>query len=410
MAPYGRASEEMLAMTSKLQKKIVISIGTRPEIIKMAPVYWALKRMGATPILLHTGQHDELAYPLYDFFGLKPDIDITIQRNATSTSNDLVDLHTLLLQKIAPVIGEIKPDIVAVHGDTLSAMVSAWIAFSYKIEIAHVEAGLRSYHKYQPFPEEKNREIIGRLADFHFAPTTLAKQNLLNEGILASMIHVVGNTIVDAVTFGLEKLTTSSFSELAITNKQVKQILSDMSDKSKMILVTVHRRENLPQSIQSIVRALGELLKNNPEFLVIWPVHANHLVKEAVYGEYEKLAPELRKRMYLTVPLNYPDFLHVLQCAWIIMTDSGGIQEEAAVLHKPVLILRNTTERPEIIGCGIGMLVGTTYEKIIATVTKIMTDNILYHNTPNPFGDGKSADKIAHILLSSSKEKHYAYS
>lgn len=379
-------------------KKIILCMGTRPEIIKMAPVYQALKkRSGMRTSVLHTGQHEELAHGFYDFFDISPEFHLDLKRRSGSLAN----LTALLIERISAVLEAEKPDAVLVHGDTTSALCAALSAFYLKIPVGHVEAGLRTREFYDPFPEEKNREIIARLSHWAFSPTTLSSTHLASEGIRPNRIHQVGNTIVDAC------LTTASLIDGYFERYPEK--LPDFWDRfertprdKKLILVTAHRRENWGDGIRSIARAVRELIETREELAVIWPVHANPAVAATIRSELEMLShSSAKERLFLTPPIDYAPLLACLKRSWLVLTDSGGIQEEAAALDKPVLILRRSTERPELIEAGRGILVGTEIESIIRETTLLANDSSAYRKmlaSPNPFGDGRSGERIAEIL------------
>jgi UDP-N-acetylglucosamine 2-epimerase len=371
-------------------------MGTRPEIIKMAPVYYALKNSGIETLLIHTGQHKDMADPMYRFFDIVPDFSLHLPR----TSDALYHLSSLLLERLGAAFQTINPSAVLVHGDTSSAAMAAMAAFYQQIPVGHVEAGLRSHHEYNPFPEEKNREIIGRLAQWHFAPTEKAKENLLQENISESRVHMVGNTIVDAV-----RLAASNFKEAvehaAELNSGSLKTLSSRLATRRLVFVTAHRRENLGQPLLSISRAVRELLQSDPDVVIVWPVHSNPKIHATVDEVFDGLPPHMAERLYLTRPLNYPTTLSLLKQAWLVLTDSGGIQEEAACVNVPVLILRETTERPELVQSGGGKLIGTECENILREVRQLLenpTTHQAMRNAPNPFGDGFAAERIHQVL------------
>lgn len=375
---------------------ILLCMGTRPEIIKMAPIYFELKKTGKHPLLLHTGQHSDMANPMYEFFNIVPDFSLNLKRS----SDTLFHLSSLLLEKLGTSISAINPSAVLVHGDTSSALMAALTAFYQKIPVGHVESGLRSHQDYDPFPEEKNREMIGRLAHWHFAPTGQARQNLLNEGIQASHIHLVGNTIVDAV-----RMADTVFSERLEHAEEIStgvlKSLPDQIDSNRLILVTAHRRENLGMPLLSIASAVRTLLESEPDILVVWPVHSNPKIHATVHEVFKNLPDSCKERIYLTPPLSYPTTLWLLKNSWLVLTDSGGIQEEAACMHAPVMVLRETTERPELVESGGGMLTGTAQDTIVSKVYKLWTDKQAYarmRSAPNPFGDGRTAERICQIL------------
>jgi UDP-N-acetylglucosamine 2-epimerase (non-hydrolysing) len=381
-----------------MSQKILLSMGTRPEIIKMAPVYFELKRQGAEPIVLHTGQHSDMATSLYELFGITPDYSLDLEREPVAANCELGALSSLLLQKISLAIAKIAPSMVLVHGDTSSALMAALAAFYQQIPIAHVEAGLRSHNGYDPFPEEKNRVLVAQLAQWHFAPTTRARDNLLAEGISDKAIHVVGNTIVEAAQLGTSKIDTGK--NAFITS------LEKTANGKKLVLVTMHRRENQASNIKQIAEAVLTLMKKHEDLCVVWPVHPSPKVEAAVRSVLGSIAPELASRMHLTKPLDYPTLLWVLKNSWLVLTDSGGIQEEAVALHAPVLVLRDTTERPEVIEAGAGLLIGTVPETILSHVETLYNDSAKHETmrkAKNPFGNGTTAGLICNVLL---KEKN----
>ncbi len=373
---------------------ILLCMGTRPEIIKMAPVYHALKARGAPVLLLHTGQHREMADPMYAFFRIVPDISLVLARQ----SDALHHLSALLLEQLGSALEAIAPRAVLVHGDTSSAAMAALAAFYRKIPVGHVEAGLRSHMPFDPFPEEKNRELIARLAHWHFAPTTLARDNLLRENIAPSRIHMVGNTIVDAV-----RLAATEFADaLPQEHGGPLQGLAQAQGGRRLVVITAHRRENLGAPLLSIASAVRTLLASDPGLVCVWPVHSNPKIHASVSEAFAGLPQDQAARLFLTPPLNYPDTLGLLRQAWLTLTDSGGIQEEAACLKLPVLILREATERRELIDSGGGLLVGTAQEAIVGAVRRLREQPDAWQamrSAPNPFGDGYAADRIHAILF-----------
>ena len=374
-------------MTSKVSS-IFVCMGTRPEIIKMAPVVRALRLKGVDVRVIHTGQHEDMAWPLYDFFEIQPFASLKIQR----LTGSLAELSAQLLKKLDALLEQHNPSMVLVHGDTLSALMAAQTAFMRKIAVGHVEAGLRSGSSSDPFPEEMNRQCIGRLASIHFAPTEQAKGNLLKEGISAETIHVTGNTVVDAVQLGIECLSSR--------RSNWRWGAFPVFDSGPQILVTAHRRENWGGGVQRIASAVAKLLALFPKMQVIWPLHTNPRVQEDVRIGLGKLPPNLAERLHLTPPLEYPDLLDVMQKSALVMTDSGGIQEEAVTLKIPLLVLRETTERPEVIQSGYGALVGTDPAQIVHMAKKQLElaekkSQRLLENKKNPFGDGFAAERIA---------------
>lgn len=372
-----------------MSKTILIVSGTRPEVIKMAPVYFAVKRTpGLTAKWLHTGQHDSLALPLYEFFECAPDVTLSLKRRDPSLSN----ISALLIEQCASVMQSLKPDAVLVQGDTTSAAMCALAAFYEKIPVGHVEAGLRTYERYSPFPEEMNRSLIGRIAEWHYAPTQRAAQALTAEGIAAASILVTGNTVVDAARLVEDRERLAPLSELGLDAIQ-----------GRIVLVTTHRRENWGDGIDSIAHAVCDLVKQNHDVFVVWPLHANPEVSRRVIAVIEARRPDA-ERLRLLQPLDYPKLLAVLKRSWMALTDSGGIQEECACAGVPVLILRESTERPELIEAGGGILVGADRDRIVAEFQRLSQDKTAHQsmrNITNPFGDGHAAARIAEHLENS---------
>lgn len=389
-------------MIHKSGSNMLLSMGTRPEIIKMAPIYLELKKRGAKPMLLHTGQHSDMAESLYNLFGMVPDYRIDLKRDGGS---DLAELSGALLCECSKVLAQANPSIVLVHGDTSSALMMTLAAYYHKCKIAHIEAGLRSFDEHHPFPEEKNRVLIAQLAHWHFAPTSRARNNLRSEGIADDTIFAIGNTIVQAAQLGANLLEAQRKKMPA----SVPDLVSKLNKKMKgmrMVLVTSHRRENHQDGLRSVAKAVLELLKTQPDALVVWPVHPNPKVMNIVQEEIGALDGELAQRLYLTKPLSYPVLLWILKHSWVVLTDSGGIQEEAVSLHTPVLVLRKTTERPEIIEVGAGMVVGTDSGRILSVIDELNNDPKRYQamrNAANPFGDMHVAETICNILLGDAK-------
>jgi UDP-N-acetylglucosamine 2-epimerase len=372
----------------------LICVGTRPEIIKMAPVRDALRAAGHRVMVVHTGQHREMAWPLFEFFDMRPDVYLTLRRER----DGLAHLAAELLDVLGSAIARLQPGCVLVHGDTLSAMAAAQAAFFARVPIGHVEAGLRSGRKDDPFPEEICRQVIGRLADLHFAPTERAAQNLQAEGVDPRDIVVTGNTVVDAALAARQRLDRPGAWQYP---PPLARQLADPSGRS--VLVTAHRRENWSAGIAAIARAVVRIVRGHSDVRVIWPVHANPRVAQSVEDELRKAPAEVRERVLLLPPIDYPSLIGCLSRSWLVMTDSGGIQEEAASLGKPVLVLRETTERPEIIDAGLGRLVGAQEERIVAAFEAVSADACAYRRmcaspASNPFGDGRAAGRIAASL------------
>jgi UDP-N-acetylglucosamine 2-epimerase len=348
----------------------------------MAPVYRALRAREVSVRWLHTGQHDDMAWPLYEFFAIKPDHVIKLERKNDSLS----ELSARLLCDIDSVIGTVPAAGVLVHGDTTSAAMGALAAFYRSLPVAHVEAGLRSNHPTEPFPEEMNRRLIGRLARWHFAPTERARVNLLREAIDDEQVFVVGNTIVDA--------TRQALAALKGHNPAKKP-------HQRTLVITAHRRENWGTRLTQIADAVVALLAQEPELNAVWPLHANPRVGQTVRDAITRAPSSVAARIRLTEPLPYPQMVQLMADSWLLLTDSGGIQEEACALHIPVLVLRDTTERPELIEAGGGLMVGTSTARIVSTVRALLHENLSYRTmsaAPNPFGDGQSAVRIAAVM------------
>ncbi len=376
---------------------ILISVGTRPEIIKMAPVHAALQRRGLPVAWVHTGQHRDMADGLYRFFGIQPEHVLHLERRNAS----LAHLNSLLLEGLSDLYTQVKPAAVLVHGDTTSTLASAQAAYYLDIPIGHVEAGLRTHQSREPFPEEKNREITARLARWHFAPTAGAAENLKREGIATDAIFQVGNTAVDAALFGCARL------EQQLADGQVGWLPPELEQlgprlkRWRLITVTAHRRENWGDGIAQIARSVSRLLNDHADLAVVWPVHANPAVAETVREVLAAQQNALDGRLILCPPLDYPALLWCLKRSQLVLTDSGGIQEEGAALSTPVLVLRDTTERPELIAASAGLLVGTNEDHIVHTVRQLLADEVRLHTmrqAVNPFGDGLTSARVADVL------------
>lgn len=363
-------------------KKVLFIIGTRPEAIKMAPVIKVFHDNNDLVVkVCSTAQHRQMLDQVLSFFEIKPDYDL----NVMAPNQTLNNLSGQLFIKIDEIYSLFQPDFVVVHGDTTTSSISAWAAFHRGIKVAHVEAGLRTYDLKSPFPEELNRQITDRIASLHFAPTESAKANLLSEKVPENMIYVTGNTVVDALLLGLEKIDKGYISDEL---KIVKRILDH---GKRMILVTGHRRESFGDGFKQICSAIKKLSeKSDVQF--IYPVHLNPNVQKPV-NEILGGIPNV----HLLNPVEYPAFIYLMSSAYFILTDSGGIQEEAPSLNKPVLIMRDKTERPEAIKEGTAKLVGTTEEGIYCEAIRLLEDQNYYNSMrykANPFGDGRACDRI----------------
>ncbi len=369
-------------MTKKL--KVMTVFGTRPEAIKMAPVILELaKHAEFIPIVTVTAQHREMLDQVLRLFKIVPDFDLDIMAKGQT----LFDITNKALLGLEKVLLEVKPDIVLVHGDTTTTFIGALAAYYQQIAVGHVEAGLRTGNKYSPFPEEMNRKLTGAIADLHFAPTKTSKSNLLREGVADSKIFVTGNTVIDA----LYKTVREDFN---FGSHMLEGI--DYNNK-RIILVTTHRRENLGEPMRHVYKALKELTETFDDVEIVFPVHKNPKVREVVNEELGNL-----NKVHLIDPLDYEPFANLMSRSTLILTDSGGVQEEAPALGKPVLVLRDTTERPEAVEAGTVKLIGTDKDKIFNETKLLLTDKREYNKMAaayNPYGDGKAASRIISALL-----------
>ena len=370
--------------------KILAVFDTRPEAIKMAPVVRALESEFDVKICV-TAQHRQMLDQVLELFEIVPDYDLNIMQ----LGQDLFDITSRTLLGIKKVLQIESPGIVLVHGDTSTSMVVAMAAFYLQIPVGHVEAGLRTYDLNSPFPEEFNRQITSRIATLHFAPTKIARQNLLDEKIADNQIYVTGNTVIDALLSMVKKAKVVNFSD-AILNK-MPFLNQDKIDIPRIILVTGHRRENFGFGFEEICQALSIIANENPDIQIIYPVHLNPNVREPVNRILSNL-----NNVYLIEPMEYLTFIKLMDLSYLILTDSGGIQEEAPSLGKPVLVMRKTTERPEAVEAGTVKLVGTNKSEIVKMANQLLTDNKLYmqmSKAHNPYGDGKASDIICDILI-----------
>lgn len=369
-----------------LKKKLKLSIifGTRPELIKLAPIILLAKEDSRFDVeVIFTGQHQELVKDAIHFFNIHIDCKLNMMLAGQSLNRLLISG----LQQLETILSDGQHrDAIIVQGDTTTVLAAALTAFSLKIPIAHVEAGLRSYDLEHPFPEEGNRQLVSRISRWHFAPTLQSQQNLINEAIAPQNTYVTGNTVVDAVRLAKDQLNEEKSLQL------LSELGLDFNQTQKIVLVTAHRRENFGEGIQDICESIQNLIEQYANLHFVWPVHLNPAVYQVVY-QYFKGNPQV----HLLPPLDYPNLLNIMNKAYFIMTDSGGLQEESPSFNKPVLILRTTTERPEVVEVGAGVLVGTNKRLIIEYATKLMDDADYYNamsHTENPFGDGFAAQRI----------------
>lgn len=376
------------------KKHVLLCMGTRPEIIKMAPVYHALRGSTLDPVVLHTGQHTDIAWPVYEFFGMTPATALDLPRERPTLGH----LNAQLLDRIDAVVSVQETAAMLVHGDTSSALAAALAGVFSGRPVGHVEAGLRSYDGLDPFPEELNRVLIARLARWHFAPTPRAVDNLLLEGVHPTQVHMVGNTVVDAAQRGLAALDGADATRLA---EIVSDDMAAWSHAEQPVLVTAHRRENWGRPIQEVAEAVGALAARHAGLDVLWPVHPNPRVRADVETGLAGIAPEVRARIRLVEPMEYPQMLWALRACWLVATDSGGIQEEAAALDRPVLVLRQRTERPELIEAGGGHLIGAERAGLEAWVDELIAAPDVYdamRTVANPYGDGRAAQYLSGVL------------
>lgn len=365
--------------------KVMTVFGTRPEAIKMAPVVLELKKYPdlITPIVAVTAQHRDMLDQVLNLFNIKPDYDLNIMAQGQT----LFDITTKAMNGLNEVLSKEKPDIVLVHGDTTTTFAGALAAYYHETAVGHVEAGLRTYNKYSPFPEEMNRKLTGAIADLHFAPTDTASGNLKAEGTKEDKIFVTGNTVIDA----LHKTVTDDFKF-----DDEKLVNIDYENK-RIILVTTHRRENLGEPMRHVYKALKDIVNEFDDVEIIFPVHKNPKVREVVNEELGNI-----EAVHLIDPLDYEPFANLMHRAFLVLTDSGGIQEEAPSLGKPVLVLRDTTERPEAVKAGTVKLIGTERQKVYEETKYLLTDHDEYQrmaNTCNPYGDGKASKRIIEAIL-----------
>ena len=365
--------------------KLMTVFGTRPEAIKMCPLVLEMQKYPdfIEPIVAVTAQHREMLDQVLQLFAIKPDYDLNIM----TAGQTLYDVTGRALAGLKDVLAEAQPDMVLVHGDTTTTFVGALASFYAQIPVGHVEAGLRTGNKFSPYPEEMNRKLTGAIADIHFAPTSTSKNNLLKENIEPAAIVVTGNTVIDA-------LQTTVKADYRFTDSGLQKALAG---GKRLILVTTHRRENLGEPMRHVYQALRKVLENHPDVEAIFPVHKNPKVREIVDEELGKLA-----QVHLIEPLDYEPFANLMAKVDIVLTDSGGIQEEAPALGKPVLVLRDTTERPEAVDAGTVKLVGTAYDDVLRETSLLLDDSKYYQSmaeAANPYGDGRACERIIRKIL-----------
>ena len=380
-------------------KRIMLVFGTRPEAIKMCPLVKEFQKYPEEfeTLVCVTGQHREMLDQVLQIFGVKPDFDLNIMKQG----QDLYDVTSRVLVGMRDVLDEARPDVVLVHGDTTTSMAAAMAAFYRQIPVGHVEAGLRTHNIYSPWPEEMNRQITGRIATFDFAPTPLSRQNLLNEGVDPEKITVTGNTVIDALHWVVENVMEKGYVP------QDPSVAALPRGDRRLVLITGHRRENFGDGFISMCTAIRDLALKYPDVDFVYPMHLNPNVRKPireVFGEMAdqvghdgRVIPGLTGNLFFIEPLDYLDFVYLMSRSYLVLTDSGGIQEEAPGLGKPVLVMRDTTERPEALEAGTVRLVGTDYNRIMAEVSALMDDPDHYQAMSlavNPYGDGNACPRI----------------
>ena len=381
-------------------QKVMLVFGTRPEAIKMAPLVKEFQARASEfeTIVCVTGQHREMLAQVLSLFEITPDYDLAIMRE----KQDLYDVTSLVLLGLRDVLKKVKPDVVLVHGDTATSTAAALAAFYQKVPVGHVEAGLRTHNIYSPWPEEMNRQLTGRMATYHFAPTELSRQNLLAEGVSDEHVLVTGNTVIDA----LQQVVKRVKGDAALQQQVAKDLLkagyevTRLDQGRRLVLITGHRRENFGEGFLHICRAIKTLSERFPEVDFVYPMHLNPNVRKPIH---EVFGEDLKgfSNLFFIEPLEYLQFVSLMERSTLVLTDSGGIQEEAPGLGKPVLVMRDTTERPEAVEAGTVKLVGTDYDRIVGGVETLLTDEAAYSQMSranNPYGDGKACGRIADRL------------
>lgn len=377
-------------------KKIMLVFGTRPEAIKMAPL---VKEFQKHPeefetIVCVTGQHREMLDQVLHIFDIKPDYDLNIMKQG----QDLYDVTARVLTGMRDIFKVCRPDVVLVHGDTTTSTAAALAAFYQQIPVGHIEAGLRTHNIYSPWPEEMNRQITGRIATYDFAPTPLSRENLLKENVSDSQITVTGNTVIDALYWVVDKIKSDKNLDKSLENELAKAgyNVSRLSGGKKLVLITGHRRENFGDGFISMCTAIKDLTNKYPDVDFVYPMHLNPNVRKPIHEVFGENLTGLGN-MFFIEPLEYLSFVYLMEKSTIVLTDSGGIQEEAPGLGKPVLVMRDTTERPEALDAGTVKLVGTDYDKIVNEVSLLLDDSAAYEKMSkavNPYGDGKACGRI----------------
>lgn len=378
----------------------MLVFGTRPEAIKMAPLVKEFQRRSSEfeTIVCVTGQHREMLDQVLRIFEITPDYDLNIMKQG----QDLYDVTSRVLLGMRDVLREVKPDVVLVHGDTTTSTAAALAAFYQQIPVGHVEAGLRTHNIYSPWPEEMNRQITGRIATYHFSPTYLSRQNLLEEGVADKNITVTGNTVIDALYWVVDKIKVSDQLSLNLSASLLSAgyDVTRLSKGKRLVLITGHRRENFGDGFIHMCTAIKDLTQKYPQVDFVYPMHLNPNVRKPIHEVFGEDLSGLGN-MFFIEPLEYLSFVYLMEKSTIVLTDSGGIQEEAPGLGKPVLVMRDTTERPEALSAGTVHLVGTDYDKIVSEVSMLLDDTACYERMSkavNPYGDGKACQRIIDVL------------
>ena len=385
---------------SLYMKKVMLVFGTRPEAIKMAPLVKEFQKYPEAfeTIVCVTGQHRQMLDQVLQLFDITPDYDLNIMKQG----QDLYDVTSRVLLGMRDVLKEVQPDVVLVHGDTTTSTAAALAAFYQQIPVGHVEAGLRTYNIYSPWPEEMNRQITGRIAAYNFAPTPLSKQNLLREAVAEESITVTGNTVIDALYWVVEKIKNDSSlnAELEDVLKTAGYDPARLAGGKRLVLITGHRRENFGDGFSSMCTAIKDLSEKYPDVDFVYPMHLNPNVRRPIHEVFGEDLSGL-ENMFFIEPLEYLSFVYLMEKSTIVLTDSGGIQEEAPGLGKPVLVMRDTTERPEALDAGTVKLVGTDYSKIVGEMSALLDDEAAYEKMSmavNPYGDGLACGRIVKAL------------
>ena len=379
----------------------MLVFGTRPEAIKMAPLVKKFQDNSDKfeTVVCVTGQHREMLDQVLQIFEIRPDYDLNIMKQG----QDLYDVTARVLIGMRDVLKEAQPDVVLVHGDTTTSTAAALAAFYQQIPVGHVEAGLRTHNIYSPWPEEMNRQITGRIASYHFSPTPLSKQNLLAEGVSEEHIFVTGNTVIDALYMVIDKIKNDKILDEGLEKllMQAGYNVNRLANGKKLILITGHRRENFGDGFIHMCTAIKDLTKKYPDADFVYPMHLNPNVRKPIHEVFGEDLSNL-DNMFFIEPLEYLSFVYLMEKSTLVLTDSGGIQEEAPGLGKPVLVMRDTTERPEALNAGTVKLVGTCYDKIVKEVSKLLDDQEYYDKMSkavNPYGDGKACERIVKSLI-----------